>query len=80
VPVGEQSAFPRAIIPALRSISTPTSARRKPTWCSRAHAAGAADLAIVDALDKRIKDSRKTGDDGPDDDDDGTAGVLARTS
>jgi hypothetical protein len=28
-------------------------------------------------LDRRIEGSRKTSDDGPDDDDDGTAGALA---
>jgi hypothetical protein len=37
----------------------------------------AADQAIADALDKRIEDSRKTADDGPDDDEDGAAGSLA---
>lgn len=43
------------------------------------HATEEADQAIADALDKRIEGSRKTADDGPDDDDDGTAGTLART-
>ena len=42
------------------------------------HATEEADQAIADVLDKRIKDSRKTADDGPDDDDDGTAGTLAK--
>jgi hypothetical protein len=34
--------------------------------------------AIADALDKRIAGSRKAADDGPDHDEDGTAGSLAR--
>ena len=44
------------------------------------HATEEADQAIADALDESIKDSRKTADDGPDDDDDGTAGALAKAS
>jgi integrase len=43
------------------------------------HATQEADQAIADALDKRIERSREIDDDGPDDDDDGIAGVLART-
>jgi hypothetical protein len=35
------------------------------------HATEAADQAIADALDQRIEDSRKTAEDGPDDDHDG---------
>lgn len=42
------------------------------------HATAEADQVIADALDKRIEGSRKATDDGSDDDD-GTAGVLART-
>ena len=41
------------------------------------HATEEADQAIAEALDKRIEDARKTADDGPDDDEDGTAGTLA---
>jgi integrase len=43
------------------------------------HATEEADQAIADALDKRIEGSRKTADDAPDDDDEGTAGAPART-
>jgi hypothetical protein len=42
------------------------------------HATEAADQAIADALDQRIRDSRKPADESPDDDDDGTAGSLAK--
>jgi integrase len=42
------------------------------------HATEEADQAIADALDKRIEGSRKMADDAPDDDD-STAGALART-
>jgi hypothetical protein len=34
---------------------------------------------IADALDKRIENSGKGAHRGPDDDDDGTAGTLAKT-
>jgi hypothetical protein len=43
------------------------------------HATEEADQAIAEALDKRIEDARKTADDDPDDDEDGTAGTLAET-
>jgi hypothetical protein len=41
------------------------------------HATEEADQAIADALDNRIENSRKTADDGTDDDY-GTAGALAK--
>ena len=43
------------------------------------HATAEADQVIADALDKRIEGATKPTEQGPDDDDDGTAGVLART-
>jgi hypothetical protein len=42
------------------------------------HATAEADRMIADALDKRIEDSGKAANRGPDDDD-GTAGTLAKT-
>ena len=42
------------------------------------HATAEADRVIADALDKRIEDSGKAANPGPDDDD-GTAGTLAKT-
>jgi len=44
------------------------------------HATEAADQAIADALDQRIRDARKAAEGNPDDDDDGTAGNLAKVS
>jgi integrase len=43
------------------------------------HATAEADRMIADALDKRIEDSGKAANRGPDDDDDGKAGTLAKT-
>jgi integrase len=43
------------------------------------HATAEADQVIADALDRRIEGSRKAIGNSPDDDDDGTPGVLART-
>ena len=43
------------------------------------HATAEADQVIADALDKRIEGAKKPAKQGPNDDDDGTAGVLART-
>jgi hypothetical protein len=42
------------------------------------HATAEADRMIADALDKRIEDAGKAANRGPDDDD-GTAGTLAKT-
>lgn len=43
------------------------------------HATAEADQVIANALDKRIEDSQKPTSTGSDDDEDGTAGELART-
>jgi integrase len=43
------------------------------------HATAEADQVIADALDKRIEGEKKPPEQGPDDDDDGTAGVLSGT-
>ena len=42
------------------------------------HATAEADQVIADALDKRIEGAKKPAEQGRDDDDDGTAGVVAR--
>jgi integrase len=43
------------------------------------HATAEADQVIADALDKRIEGAKKPAEQGRNDDDDGTAGVVART-
>ena len=42
------------------------------------HATAEADQVIADALDKRIEGAKKPAEQGRDDHDDGTAGVVAR--